>query len=165
MSKVFKNPLDQSSIKLLDDSLKVKDRRVQETVQDIKPLIADMQNQYIQRQIGLRQLMGKDVPPLLVWKSDPAKLEKLNNPDATILPSPKEVLYATAKGTVGNDISQTMLTERSSDLFTEFIFRNTNNPKFDIQDKAEELLNSKRFDSIIKDTRRKLKDEDAKANK
>lgn len=165
MGKVFKNPLDQSSIKLLDDSLKVKDRRVQETVQDIKPLVADMQNQYMQRQIGLRQLMGKDVPPLLVWKSDPAKLEKLNNPDATILPSPKEVLYATAKGTVGNDISQTMLTERSSDLFTEFIFRNTNNPKFDIQDKAEELLNSKRFDSIIKDTRRKLKDDDNKANK
>ena len=48
-----------------------------------------------------------------------------------------------------------MLTERASDLFTEFIFKSTNKPANKIQDTAEELLNSKRYDSIIKDLRGK----------
>ena len=157
INKVFKDPLDQKSINLLDDALSVKDRRTKVDLLDTKPLLQEMQQEFMIRKVGLEKLYGKDVPPLLTWKSNPNDLERLRNPEATILTPSDKVLFATAKGTVGSNPSDTMLTERASDLFTEFIFKSTNKPANKIQDTAEELLNSKRYDSIIKDLRGKTK--------
>ena len=156
MGKVFKDPLDQQAIKLLDNSLSVKDRRTKVELLDTKPLLQEMQQEFMIRKIGLEKLYGKDVPPLLTWKSNPNDLERLKNPDATILTPSDKVLFATAKGTVGSNPSEAMLTERASDLFTEFIFKTTSKPAHSIQDTAEELLNSKRYDSIIKDLKGKI---------
>ena len=91
----------------------------------------------------------------ILLQSNPNDLERLKNPDATILTPSDKVLFATAKGTVGSNPSEAMLTERASDLFTEFIFKTTSKPAHSIQDTAEELLNSKRYDSIIKDLKGK----------
>lgn len=163
VGKLLENPLDAKS---LDEMMRArpKDRRNFRQRLDFGDSLDKMRQAYIERQMALRQLFGKDAPPRLVWKSNPADLAKITNPEPTILRSSDEILYGTARGTVGANASQVSLDERASDLITEFIWQNSNKANNEIVEQATKYMDEKRYNSIMQKVANKLNKDDTEAN-
>ena len=163
VGKLLENPLDAKS---LDEMMRArpKDRRNFRQRLDFGDNLDRMRQAYIERQMALRQLFGKDAPPRLVWKSNPADLAKITNPEPTILRSSDEILYGTARGTVGANASQVSLDERASDLITEFIWQNSNKANSEIVEQATKYMDEKRYTSIMQNVANKLKKDETEAN-
>ena len=160
---LLENPLTDKGITELKRALP-KDRRHFRGSLDFSPQLQELRQAYLERQMALKQMFNKDIPPRLVWKSNPDDLAKLQNPEATILPNIDDVLYATPRGTVSTNPSEAVLSDRASDFITEHIWRNTVSPQKDITEQALKYIDDKRFTSIMEQTASKLSQEDFEYN-
>lgn len=162
--KLLENPLDAKALKDIMGA-KPKERREFRDKLNFEEELLNLRNMYFERQMALRQMYGKDAPPRLVWKSDPAKLAELQNPQGQVLPNTNQVLYGTQRGRVGTNPSEVTLSERADDLITEFIWANTKNAKNDdIVAKATEYVNDRRYQGIMQRVANKLAKDDIENN-
>lgn len=163
-SKLLENPISDKSLKDMMRTIPIERRKFREKLEFADDMEA-IKQAYLERQMALKQLFNKDIPPRLVWKSNPDDLARLQNPEATILPSVDEVLYGTAKGTVGKNPSEVNLTDRASDLLTEFIWRNTSKENGEnITEQAIKYMDDNRFTNIMTNVAKKLSKEDFEKN-
>ena len=161
-SRILDNPLNSKSINEMKRALP-KDKRVVIGTLDVDTPLREIQQAYVERQAALKQLFGKDAPPRLVWHADPEKLAKIQNPTSTTLPS-GQGLYATQRGTVGVNPSEITLAERSDDLVTEFIWKNSQAKNDLIVEKATQYMDDKRYMNIMKLASSKLVRDDIEGN-
>lgn len=163
-SKLLENPVSNKSIKDMMKTVPLERRKFREKLEYTDDMEA-IKQAYIERQMALKQMFNKDIPPRLVWKSNPNDLARLQNPEATILPSVDEVLYGTAKGTIGRNPSEVNLTEKAGDLLTEFIWRNTQGKSGEaITEAAFKYMEDNRFTNIMTNASKKLSKEDFENN-
>jgi len=163
-SKLLENPISDKSLKDMMRTIPLERRKFREKLEFADDMEA-IKQAYLERQMALKQMFNKDIPPRLVWKSNPDDLARLQNPEATILPSVDEVLYGTAKGTVGKNPSEVNLTDRASDLLTEFIWRNTSKENGEnITEQAIKYMDDNRFTNIMTNVAKKLSKEDFEKN-
>lgn len=163
-SKLLENPISDKSLKDMMRTIPIERRKFREKLEFADDMEA-IKQAYLERQMALKQMFNKDIPPRLVWKSNPDDLARLQNPEATILPSVDEVLYGTAKGTVGKNPSEVNLTDRASDLLTEFIWRNTSKENGEnITEQAIKYMDDNRFTNIMTNVAKKLSKEDFEKN-
>lgn len=163
-SKLLENPISDKSLKDMMRTIPIERRKFREKLEFADDMEA-IKQAYLERQMALKQMFNKDIPPRLVWKSNPDDLARLQNPEATILPSVDEVLYGTTKGTVGKNPSEVNLTDRASDLLTEFIWRNTSKENGEnITEQAIKYMDDNRFTNIMTNVAKKLSKEDFEKN-
>lgn len=163
-SKLLENPISDKSLKDMMRTIPLERRKFREKLEFADDMEA-IKQAYLERQMALKQMFNKDIPPRLVWKSNPDDLARLQNPEATILPSVDEVLYGTTKGTVGKNPSEVNLTDRASDLLTEFIWRNTSKENGEnITEQAIKYMDDNRFTNIMTNVAKKLSKEDFEKN-
>lgn len=163
-SKLLETPISDKSLKDMMRTIPIERRKFREKLEFADDMEA-IKQAYLERQMALKQMFNKDIPPRLVWKSNPDDLARLQNPEATILPSVDEVLYGTAKGTVGKNPSEVNLTDRASDLLTEFIWRNTSKENGEnITEQAIKYMDDNRFTNIMTNVAKKLSKEDFEKN-
>lgn len=162
--RLLENPLSSKSVKDLARALP-KERRTFRTKLDFNPELNQIRQAYVERQQALKQVFNKDIPPRLVWKTNPEDLARLQNPEATILPSVDQVLYATTKGTIGKNPSEAIMNDRAHDLITEFIWRNTQGKSGEaITEQAMKYMEDNRFTNIMQNVAKKLSKDDFEAN-
>lgn len=161
--RLLENPISEVSTRDLMRAMP-KDKRVFREKLDFDNTLQELRQEYVFRQQALKQMFNKDVPPRLAWHASPEKLAKIQNPDATILRPIDEVLYGTNRGTVGNNPSEIMLAERTSDYITEYLWRNTTNPQKDITAEAIKYMDDKRYQSIMTNVAKKLAKDDFENN-
>lgn len=163
-SKLLENPISDKSLKDMMRTIPIERRKFREKLEFADDMEA-IKQAYLERQMALKQMFNKDIPPRLVWKSNPDDLARLQNPEATILPSVDEVLYGTAKGTIGRNPSEVNLTEKAGDLLTEFIWRNTQGKSGEaITEAAFKYMEDNRFTNIMTNASKKLSKEDFENN-
>lgn len=161
--KLLENPISEVSTRDLMRAMP-KDKRVFREKLDFDNTLQELRQEYVYRQQALKQMFNKAVPPRLAWYASPEKLAKIQNPDATILRPIDEVLYGTNRGTVGNNPSEIMLAERTSDYITEYLWRNTTNPQKDITAEAIKYMDDRRYQSIMTNTAKRLAKDDFENN-
>lgn len=163
-SKLLENPVSNKSIKDMMKTVPLERRKFREKLEYTDDMEA-IKQAYVERQMALKQMFNKDIPPRLVWKSNPNDLARLQNPEATILPSVDEVLYGTSRGLVGKNPSEVNLTEKAGDLLTEFIWRNTQGKSGEaITEAAFKYIEDNRFTNIMTNVSKKLSKEDFENN-
>ena len=163
VGRLLENPISDKAVKDLLGSMP-KERRAFRGKLDFEPDLKELQQAYITRKMVMQDMFKKDIPPRLVWKASPENLSKLQNPEATILPSVDEVLHVSSRGNVGTSKnavwdyeSQQTLNTRASDLITEFIWRNTQGKGGEaITEQAMKYMEDARFTKIMQNVNAKL---------
>ena len=171
VARLLENPLSSKSINELKRARPM-ERRGFRTKLDYEDDLSNLQQMYIQRKQAMQQIFNKDIPPRLVWRADPARLDKLRNPEATILPSVDDVLHVSSQGNIARNRdlvwdyeSQQTLNTRASDLITEFIWKNTQSKNSEaITEAAVKYMDDNRFTKIMQSTASRLSKEDTEAN-
>lgn len=160
--KLLENPLHSKTINDLMKARPMERREFRQKL-DFSPDLSRIQQAYIERQQAMKQMFGKEAPARLVWNADPEKLARIQNPTPTTLPS-GQGLYATQRGTVGVNPSEIALSDRSDDLITEFIWKNSNAKNDDIVSKALQYMDDNRYMNIMKTASSKLVKNNIEAN-
>lgn len=163
VGRLLENPVSDKAVKDLLGSMP-KERRAFRSKLDFEPDLKELQQAYIARKMAMQDMFKKDIPPRLVWRASPENLSKLQNPEATILPSVDEVLHVSSKGNIGTSKnavwdyeSQQTLNTRASDLITEFIWRNTQGKGGEvITEQAMKYMEDARFTKIMQNVNAKL---------
>lgn len=163
VGRLLENPVSDKAVKDLLGSMP-KERRAFRGKLDFEPDLKELQQAYIARKMAMQDMFKKDIPPRLVWKASPENLSKLQNPEATILPSVDEVLHVSSRGNVGTSKnavwdyeSQQTLNTRASDLITEFIWRNTQGKGGEaITEQAMKYMEDARFTKVMQNVNAKL---------
>ena len=171
VARLLENPLSSKSINELKRARPM-ERRGFRTKLDYEDDLNNLQQMYIQRKQAMQQMFNKDIPPRLVWRADPSRLDKLRNPEATILPSVDDVLHVSSQGNIARNRelvwdyeSQQTLNTRASDLITEFIWKNTQSKNGEaITEAAVKYMDDSRFTKIMQNAASRLRKEDIEAN-
>lgn len=122
--RILEDPISAKSVKELN-SLLPKDNRLFRDRLKFDETLNELRQLYVQRQQAMKQFKGGDnVPPRLVWKTP--REAPLN-----IVETVDQVLYATAKGTVGRTPTDAIMKDRTDDLIQEFIWQSTKDLKPD----------------------------------